>query len=176
VVTVGSIHGGTKHNVIPDEVKMLLTIRFFEDEVFSTIKESLINITRGAAITAGLPENKMPLIVFDPSENSPVKNNPDLVMKSVASMKSILGEGNVKQVNPSTVAEDFGKYGITEENIPIALFWVGGVNQQKYDDFLKNGTFLPPLHNSAFAPDFTPTFKGGVAAMSKTIIDLFNQR
>ena len=130
----------------------------------------------GAAITAGLPENKMPLIVFDPSENSPVKNNADLVLEGVSSMKEILGEGNVRQVNPSTVAEDFGKYGITEENIPIALFWLGGVNQQKYDDFLKNGTFLPPLHNSAFAPDFTPTFKGGVAAMTKTMIDLFNQQ
>lgn len=176
VVTVGAIHGGTKHNVIPDEVKMLLTIRFFEDEVYNTIRESLINITRGAAITAGLPENKMPLIVFDPSENSPVKNNADLVLEGVSSMKEILGEGNVRQVNPSTVAEDFGKYGITEENIPIALFWLGGVNQQKYDDFLKNGTFLPPLHNSAFAPDFTPTFKGGVAAMTKTMIDLFNQQ
>ena len=176
VVTVGAIHGGTKHNVIPDEVKMLLTIRFFEDEVYSTIRESLINITRGAAITAGLPENKMPLLVFDPSENSPVKNNADLVLEAVSSMKGILGDENVWQVNPSTVAEDFGKYGITEENIPIALFWLGGVNQQKYDDFLKNGTFLPPLHNSAFAPDFTPTFKGGVTAMTKTMIDIFNRK
>ena len=68
VVTVGAIHGGTKNNIIPDEVKMLLTIRFFEDDVFKTIKESLINITRGAAISAGLPESKMPLVVFDDAD------------------------------------------------------------------------------------------------------------
>ena len=174
VVTVGAIHGGTKHNVIPDEVKMLLTIRFFEDAVFETIKESLSNITRGAAITAGLPESKMPVIVYDQSDNQPVNNNPALVLNGAASMKSILGDKNVIQVDPSTVAEDFGKYGITEERVPIALFWLGGVNRQKYSDHVENGTFLPPLHNSAFAPDFKPAFSTGVAAMTRTMIDLFN--
>lgn len=172
VVTVGAIHGGTKHNIIPDEVKMLLTIRFFEEEVFKTIKESLINITRGAAISAGLPESKMPLLIFDDAVNPPVTNNPDLVMAGVKSMKSILGENKVLLVDPSTVAEDFGKYGLTEEKIPIALFWLGGVNTNKYEEHIKNGTNLPPLHNSSFVPDFDPTFRTGVAAMSKTIIDL----
>jgi amidohydrolase len=173
VVTVGAIHGGTKNNVIPDEVKMLLTIRFFEDEVFQTIRKSLIDITRGAAISAGLPENKMPLIVFDNAVNPPVTNNPDLVMKCVRSMKSILGESKVIQVDPSMVAEDFGKYGLTEEKIPIALFWLGGVNPEKYKDHMEKGTSLPPLHNSSFAPDFDPTFKCGVEAMTRNVIDLF---
>lgn len=176
VVTVGAIHGGTKNNVIPDEVKMLLTIRFFEDDVFKTIKESLINITRGAAISAGLPENKMPLVVFDESVNPPVANNPALVMEGVKSMKEILGEKNVIQVDPSTVAEDFGKYGLTGEKIPIALFWLGGVNDKKYEEHITSGTRLPPLHNSSFSPDFDPSFKTGVAAMSKTIIDLFGNK
>jgi hippurate hydrolase len=176
VVTVGAIHGGTKHNVIPDEVKMLLTIRFFEDGVLKTIIESLGNISRGASIAAGLPENKMPLIYIDPGDNPPVANNPALVLKGVSSMKNILGEANVLQVDPATVGEDFGKYGRTEENIPIALFWLGGVNQKLYDDYAKNGTFLPPLHNSTFSPDFLPTFRGGVAAMTKTVIELLIER
>lgn len=176
VVTVGAIHGGTKHNVIPDEVKMLLTIRFFEDSVFETIKESLVNITRGAAITAGLPESKMPVIVFDASDNQPVNNNPELVLRGVTSIKSILGESNIKQVDPATVAEDFGKYGITEERVPISLFWLGGVNHELYNNSVTQGAFLPPLHNAAFCPDFVPTFKGGVAAMTRTIIDLLNSK
>jgi amidohydrolase len=170
VVTVGAIHGGTKNNVIPDEVKLLLTIRFFEDEVFQTIRKSLIDLTRGAAISAGLPENKMPLVVFDNSVNPPVTNNPELVMKSVKSMKNILGESKVIQVDPAMVAEDFGKYGLTEEKIPIALFWLGGVNQEKYEEHIKKGTLLPPLHNSSFAPDFDPA---GVEAMTRNVIDLF---
>lgn len=176
VVTVGAIHGGTKHNVIPDEVKMLLTIRFFEDAVFGTIKESLVNITRGAAITAGLPESKMPVIVFDESDNQPVDNDPELVLKGVASIKGILGEKNIKQVDPATVAEDFGKYGITEEKVPIALFWLGGVNHELYNNSVTQGDFLPPLHNAAFFPDFAPTFRGGVAAMTRTTIDLLNNK
>ncbi len=176
VVTVGAIHGGTKNNVIPDEVKMLLTIRFFEDEVFNTIKKSLIDITRGAAISAGLPESKMPLVVFDNSNNLPVYNNPELVMSGVNSMKSIIDESNVVLVEPATVAEDFGKYGRTDEKIPISLFWLGGVNDQLYSDNKEKGTFIPPLHNSAFAPDFDNTFRTGVAAMSKTIIDLFGNK
>jgi amidohydrolase len=176
VVTVGAIHGGTKNNIIPDEVKMLLTIRFFEDDVFKTIKKALIDITRGAAITAGLPESKMPLVVFDDAVNPPVTNNPELVMESVKSMKVILGDKNVFQVDPATVAEDFGKYGLTGEKIPIAIFWLGGVNKNRYEEHVKSGTFLPPLHNSYFAPDFEPTFKTGVSAMTRTIIDLFGNK
>ncbi len=176
VVTIGAIHGGTKNNIIPDEVKMLLTIRFFEEDVYRTIKESLINITRGAAISAGLPESKMPLVVFEDVDTPPVVNNPELVMTSIASMKSILGENNIKLVEPLTVAEDFGKYGLTEEKIPIALFWLGGVNEDKYIEHIEKGTKLPPLHNSSFAPDFAPTFKSGVEAMTRTLIDLFNNK
>jgi hippurate hydrolase len=174
VVTVGAIHGGTKNNVIPDEVKMLLTIRYFEDEVYNTIKEALINITRGAAIASGLPESKMPLVQFSDDVNPPVTNNADLVMKGAKSMKNILGDKNVFQVDPATVAEDFGKYGLTEEKIPIALFWLGGVNTKKYEDHIVNKTNLPPLHNSSFSPDFEPTFRTGVSAMSRTIIDLLS--
>jgi len=75
-----------------------------------------------------------------------------------------------------TVGEDFGKYGRTEENIPRALFWLGGVNKAKYQDHLENGTLLPGLHNSAFYPDFDPTYKTGVATMASTMIHLFNKK
>jgi amidohydrolase len=175
VVTVGAIHGGTKNNIIPDEVKMLLTIRFFEDDVFQTIKTSLNNITRGDAISAGLPENKMPLIVYDNSDDPPTKNDPDLVMKSVKSMKSILGDNNLIQVAPSTGSEDFAQYGLTSEKIPIALFWLGGVNLEKYREHIEKGTLLPPIHSSLFAPDFDPAFRTGVKAMTKNLIELFKK-
>jgi hippurate hydrolase len=176
VVTVGSIHGGTKHNIIPDEVKMLLTVRFFEDKVFEQIKEAIIRIARGAAASAGLKEDKMPLIMFTEQYNPPVSNSPDLVLNTVKSMQNILGNDRVVQVDPATVAEDFGKYGRTEEKIPIALFWLGGLNNEKWIGHQKNGTPVPPLHNSAFAPDFVPSFTGGVAAMTRTFIDIFGNR
>lgn len=173
VITVGSIHGGTKHNIIPDEVKMQLTVRFFKDEVFEQIKEALYRIPKGIAISAGTPEDKLPKVTIANEFTPPVANNADLVMKGVKSMQDILGTALVKQVDPATVGEDFGKYGRTDEKIPIALFWLGSVNHELYEDHLKNGTSIPSLHNAGFAPDFTPTFKGGVSAMSKTMIDLF---
>ena len=176
VVTVGAIHGGTKHNIIPDEVKMLLTIRFFDEGVYKQIRESLVRIIRGAALASGLPENKMPLIEFGNQYTPPVLNDPDLVLQTVKYMKEILCNENVIQVDPATVAEDFGKYGRTEEKIPIALFWLGGVSQNKYIDHVEKRTYLPPLHNSSFAPDFAPTFKGGVQAMSKAVINLFGNK
>ena len=172
VVTVGSIHGGTRSNIIADEVKLQITVRYFEDEVFEHIKEAIIRISGGAAISAGLPEEKMPLVKFSDQDDPPVSNDPGLVMNTVSSMRSILGQDKVIQVDPATIAEDFGKYGRTEQKIPIALFWVGAVNQVRYNDHIQNGTPLIPIHNSQFAPDFEPTFSGGVAAMSKAVIDI----
>lgn len=173
VITVGSIHGGMRPNIIPDEVKMLLTTRFFEDGVYKQIRESLARITRGAAISAGLPENKMPLVKFNENFTPPVANEQNLVLQTIIYMKGIIGDENVIKVDPATIAEDFGRYGRTEENIPIAMFWLGGVNRDKYTDHVEKGTILPSLHNSSFYPDFYPTFKCGVEAMTKSIIELF---
>lgn len=175
VVTVGSIHGGSKHNVIPDRVDMQLTVRFFSDEVYWQIIEGLERITRGIALSAGLPEEKLPEVIPLEGLTPPVANNPDLVNKGMVSMKKMLGSDLMFEVNPSTVGEDFGKYGRTAEKIPISLFWLGGVEKDKYLEHIENGTPLPGLHNAAFCPDFYPTFKGGVAAMARTIIDLFNE-
>ena len=174
VVTVGSIHGGSKHNVIPDRVDLQLTVRFFDDSVYEQIIEGLKRITRGIALSAGLPEDKMPEVIPLEGLTPPVANNPGLVNRSIVSMEGILGTEKIFKVNPNTVGEDFGKYGRTEEEIPIALFWLGAVEESKYIDHIENGTTLPGLHNAAFHPDFYPTFRGGVAAMSKTMIDLFN--
>lgn len=176
VVTVGSIHGGTKHNIIPDEVDLQLTVRFFDLAVYQHILEALQRITKGVAISAGLPEDKWPLVKASNQFTPPVVNNSDLVLSAIKPMKQLLGNENVVQVEPLTVGEDFGKYGLTDEHIPIALFWLGGVNKAKYEDHLENGTLLPGLHNAAFYPDFEPTFKTGAKTMALTMIQLFNEK
>jgi len=118
----------------------------------------------------------MPLVEFENPYTPPVVNDPDLVLKSVEYMKEILGNENLTLVEPAMVAEDFGQYGRTKEKIPIALFWLGGVNQNKYKDHIANGTHLPPLHSSSFVPDFDPAFKCGVSAMTRTVIDLLRNK
>jgi amidohydrolase len=174
VVTVGSIHGGTKHNIIPDEVNLQLTIRFFSDEVYRQIISALKRIADGLAYSAGLKEDRIPQITVRDEYTPPVINDPDLVNSVVNSMGTIIGRENVISVDPSTVAEDFGKYGRTPERVKIALFWLGGVNPAKYSESIENDIMLPFLHSSAFYPDFRPTYITGVTAMSKAVIDLLS--
>ncbi len=174
VVTVGSIHGGTKHNIIPEEVKMELTLRFFSDEVYSQIKESISRICEGMAKAAGVPDNLLPLILISDQFTPPTINDPNLVARAVESMKDMLGDENIISASLGTAAEDFGKYGRTEENIPIAMFLCGSIGKERYNKHLANGEKLPGLHNSAFYPDFEPSYKAGVSAMASAMMGLFN--
>lgn len=174
VVTVGSIHGGTKHNIIPEEVKMELTLRFFTDEVYSQIQESIYRICEGTARAAGVPDHLLPLVLIGDQYTPPTTNDPDLVNKAVLSMKDILGEENIIKASLGTAAEDFGKYGRTEEKVPIAMFLCGSIDSERYNKIIQSGEKLPGLHNSAYYPDFEPSYKAGVSAMTKAMIDLFN--
>jgi hippurate hydrolase len=79
-------------------------------------------------------------------------------------------------MDPSTGAEDFGKFGATEEKIPIGLFWLGVINNDLYKQHLEKGIRIPALHNSGFFPDFEPSFRCGVSALSKALMDLFEKK
>ncbi|MBE0679356.1 MAG: amidohydrolase, partial [Bacteroidales bacterium] len=158
VITVGSIHGGTKHNIIPEEVEMKLTLRFFSEDVYRQIREAVIRIANGHALAAGLPQDKWPVISFGKDFTPPVENDAGLVNRAVASMEKALGKDFVLRVDPSTVAEDFGKYGRTDEKVKIALFWLGVANREKYEKSIAEGTMLPALHSSNFLPDFVPAY------------------
>jgi hippurate hydrolase len=176
VVTVGSIHGGIKHNIIPQEVDLQLTIRFFSDDVYRQILSALKRIANGLAYSAGLNEDQMPEITVADEYTPPVVNDPDLVTDVTASMSRIIGSENVIRVDPSTVAEDFGHYGRTAEQVKIGLFWLGGVNPFKYSESKENDTMLPSLHSSTFCPDFRPAYITGVNAMSRAMLDLLQKQ
>jgi hippurate hydrolase len=174
VVTVGSIHGGTKHNIIPEEVKMELTLRFFTDEVYSQIQESIYRICDGMAKAAGVPDDLLPLVLIGDQYTPPTTNDPGLVNRAVSSMKDILGDDNIIRAGLGTAAEDFGKYGRTEEKVPIAMFLCGSIAPERYEKIIESGNLPPALHNPAYYPDFEPTYRSGVAAMTRAMIDLFN--
>lgn len=175
VVTVGSIHGGTVHNIIPDEVKMQLTIRYYCDAVYSAILESLRQISSGIASSAGLPESLYPEIHTLGQPTPSLINDEELTRMAVHSFSATLGEENVREVEPVTTGEDFSMYGRTPENIPVAMFWLGAVNPGRYKEHISKGIPVPHLHSPAFYPDFEPTYRTGVLGMSKVILDLFNQ-
>tara|TARA_Y100001960_G_scaffold321424_1_gene396185 strand:+ start:2317 stop:3657 length:1341 start_codon:yes stop_codon:yes gene_type:complete len=175
VVTVGSIHGGTKHNVIPNEVKLQLTLRSYTDEVRNSTISSIKRIVRGTAIAAGFPEELYPTVTIKDEYTPAVFNNPQLVEKLKISFQKSLGKNNVKKVSPVMGGEDFGMFGRVEPIIPTALFWLGAVNKNVYEKALRDDIVLPSLHSDLFLPDAEPTIETGVKAMTGAALDLFNE-
>ncbi|RLD18028.1 MAG: amidohydrolase [Bacteroidetes bacterium] len=169
VVTVGAIQGGVKHNIIPDEVILKLTVRTYKKDVREMVHRRIREIARGIAIAAGLPEDKMP-DVHIPEASTPANfNDPDLVDAMTASGAKVIGADNVIYAEPQMVGEDFSMYGSTEDDVPTVLYWLGTVTQEKID----KGN-LPGLHSPYYFPIPEKTIETGVAVTTQSLIDLFN--
>ncbi|WP_144212510.1 M20 metallopeptidase family protein [Shewanella donghaensis] len=175
VVTVGSIHGGSKHNIISNEVKLQLTLRSYNPEVREQQIAAIKRITKGIAMSAGLPDELMPVVYVHEDEKIPsTYNNPELAAAVKASIETEIGKDNVVLAPQVMAGEDFGLYGRTDQNVPITLFWLGAVEPAKYQASIASGDSLPSLHSSKFAPDYPLTINTGVRAMTRAAMDLFN--
>jgi hippurate hydrolase len=173
VVTVGSIHGGTKHNIIPDEVQLELTLRSYTDEVRAQTIAAIRRMTRGLAEAAGVPEDRLPTVDLKENEFTPATyNDPALTRRLAGVFKSWFGETNAQQVKPVMGGEDFSEYGRTSDKIPICMFWLGAVKPELVQEAEKTGKPLPSLHSSQFAPLPEPTIKTGVIAMTAAVLEL----
>ena len=175
VLTVGSVHGGTKHNIIPNEVRLQLTLRSYTDEVRSKTISSIKRLTRGLAISAGIPPDLYPEVILKDEYTPAVFNNPDLVQKLESSFKKSIGSENIFKTSPVMGGEDFGMYGRDEPIIPTAIFWLGAVNKDVFEESKKENIPLPSLHSDLFLPDAEPTINTGITAMSQAAIDLFRE-
>ena len=173
VVTVGSIHGGTRPNIIPEEVKMELTLRYYDNNAIEQTIDAIKRITKGAAITAGLPDNKLPKVWITTGETPPVMNDADLYRRISKYSSGILGKENIISVDPAMVGEDFGIYGRTPEKVPICLIWLGSTNPEVMDNYLAKGEKPPPLHSPFLNPDYPVTIETGIRAMVSNVIGLF---
>ncbi|OUS74053.1 peptidase M20 [Pseudoalteromonas sp. A601] len=175
VITVGSIHGGSKHNVISDEVKLQLTLRSYNPEVRLQQIAAIKRISQGIALSAGLDKSLMPEVYVHEDESIPsTYNNPKQTNIVRNAISSAIGKDNVLETQAVMAGEDFGLYGRTEQNIPITLFWLGGVEQSQYTAAQKSGQTLPSLHSSKFAPDYKVALPTGIKAMSNAAVALFN--
>ncbi len=170
VVTVGSIHGGTRHNIIPEEVKMQLTIRYYDEAVGEHIVSSLKRIGNGLAASAGLPPEKYPAVKVQDESTLPVINNMALTERLVPVLTDLLGKENVIEIQPLMVGEDFGQYGLTPEKVPISLMWLGCIHPER----ISSGESVPGLHTAYFYPDYPATISTGVEGMVSMLLDLFN--
>jgi amidohydrolase len=176
VITVGSIHGGTKHNIIPDEVKMQLTVRTYKSDVRERVLAAINQIAKGCATAAGLPPERAPIVTVRKDEFCPATyNNPELTKRLVAIWKASLGNENVKIVDPTMGGEDFSEYSLPDHSIPAVDFHIGAVDPGKIADYKKAGKELPSLHSSKFAPVPEPTIRTGVIGMVTAVLELMKK-
>lgn len=174
VVTVGSIHGGSKHNIIGDEVKLQLTLRSYSPEVRKQTLDTIRRMVRGYGIAAGLPEDRLPIVYHQDEFTPAAYNNPALSVRAANLIAGAIGEKNVIEVDPVMGGEDFGEFGQVEPKIPSFIFWLGAVSPDDYAAAKASGATLPSLHSATFLPDAAPTIDTGVKAMSAAALGLFN--
>jgi len=174
VISVGSIHGGTKYNIIPDEVTLQLTIRTYKDDVRAKVFKAIERIVKGTAATAGVPPELEPKITF--REGTPsTYNTPELVTRVTQTLRRTLGEENVIQRDPSMGGEDFGLLGRQEPKIPIFMYRLGSVSKEKVAASKAGGPALPSLHSSKYLPEREGTIKTGVVSMTAAALDLLKK-
>jgi amidohydrolase len=173
VVTVGSIHGGTRYNIIPDEVNLQLTVRAYKEEVRKHVLASIERILKGVAATAGIPEDRAPIMKIAEGTSS-TYNEPQLVERLVATFRQALGDENVVKVPPIMASEDFGYFSL-EQKIPLTIFWLGAADPVKLKQSRETGVPLPGLHSALFAPVPEPTLRTGVKAMTSAVLELMKK-
>jgi hippurate hydrolase len=173
VVTVGSIHGGTKHNIIPNEVKLQLTLRSYSEAVRQHTLEAVRRICRGEAIATGLPDDLMPVVTVAEDEFTPsTYNDPALTRRLRSALQAWLGADRVVSADPEMGGEDFSEFGRTVDKVPLCLIRLGAVAPDKVAESQRTGVALPSLHSSRFAPVPAPTIRTGVTAMTAAVLDL----
>ena len=170
VITVGSIHGGTKHNIIPDSVHLQLTVRSYKPETRKHLLAAIERIAKAESEAGGAP--KPPLVELSDASDS-VYNDPKLTEREVAVLERRLGKDNVVEMPPKMVSEDFSEYG--KAGVPIVMFFVGAVDPAKYKEARASGTPLPSLHSSQFAPDLKPTLETAMEAEAAVMLDLLGK-
>lgn len=173
VVTVGSFHAGTKHNIISDRAHLQLTVRSYKKEIRDHILNSIVRITNGIARAAGVPDDLKPEIDLHSDSYVPTTyNNPELVSKTLPALEAALGPENVVPVEPVMGGEDFSFYSLEDLSVPSFMFWLGTVDPARIEDNKRTGQPLPSLHSPLFAPVPETTIRTGVQAMTAAVLKL----
>jgi hippurate hydrolase len=170
VITVGTIHGGTKNNIIPDEVQMQLTVRSYKDEVRKHLLASIERIVTAEAQAAGAP--KKPLVEVVEGVRS-VYNDPETTNRLASRLKQVMGQSNVELSRPMMASDDFAEY--RSAGIPSVMLELGAVNPAKYDEAKKANEQLPGPHSPYFAPDREPSLKTGIEVEMASILELMSK-
>ncbi len=172
VVTVGTIHGGLKRNIIPDEVKLELTLRAFDEKVMAHLVAAIRRMAEGMARAAGVPEDRLPTVT-PTSEAIPVTfNDPGLTRRLVGTFQTWLGADRVRVEPPTTGGEDFSEFGRALPRVPLFIWWVGATDPARFDVAERTGVPVPSNHSATFAPLPEPTLQTCVTSMTAAVLEL----
>jgi len=172
VITVGSIHGGTKRNVIPDAVKLELTVRSYSDEVRQQLLEGISRIAKAEALGYGLPDNLLPEITYGEYYTPAVYNTPELNRRMLPVLRQAFGEDAVVEIPPVMGGEECARYGRQEPRIPSHMFALGSVAPAQFKKATEESIALPSLHSPFFSPEPEQTITTGIKAMTAMVIEL----
>ena len=176
VVTVGSIHGGTKGNIIPDEVRLQVTLRSYKTETREKLITSVKRIVKAQAESANMPADRMPEVTVSEESASALFNTPSLASEVRKAIGGALGDDHVVIREPVMGAEDFSEFGMTKEKIPLCMFWLGTQSPANVAEAKAKGTTLPSLHSPLFFPIPEPTIETGVRSMTSAVLALMKPR
>jgi hippurate hydrolase len=176
VVTVGSIHGGSKHNIIPDEVTLQVSTRAFSEAARKTILAAIERTARGVALAGGVPEDRAPIVKVKETDSAPVTfNDPKLAQRLRPAFVAALGAANVLDGRPEMVSEDFGLFGLENRQIPIFMFRLGATEPARLREAERTGKPVPSLHSSLYYPDAETSIRTGVIATTAAVLELLKK-
>ncbi len=170
VLTVGTIHGGTKNNIIPDEVTMGLTLRTYSNDVRDRIIAAIRREADGLAAGYGIPADRMPVVTLGETTD-PTINDAALDERMRSAAAAALGKDRVLDAQSVMGSEDVGAFTLGGK-IPGVMYWLGAAVPEKLAESRKTGVPLPGPHSALFAPDYAPAITTGVTAMTAIALDL----
>ncbi|MEE9295482.1 MAG: amidohydrolase [Phycisphaerae bacterium] len=175
VISVGSIHAGSKHNIISNQARMQVTVRSYNEHTRKILLDGIRQVTINTCRALGCTRD--PDIHLRDDEFTPATyNDPALTAAAAEVLARVVGDDHIKSVKPVMGGEDFGRYG-RYLNVPSLMFWLGSIEQARYQASKKPGApLLPPLHSSTYAPDPAPTISTGVRCMSSLALSLLDPK
>jgi len=168
VVTIGSIHGGTQGNIIPDQVRMELSVRTFNEDARKRVVSSIERIARAEALAAGAPRE--PIIEFANAGIGPVFNDPALTTRLASALRTAMGADRVVDMPAKMTSEDFAEYG--RSGVPAVLLHIGAVSPARLAEARRTGAAVPAPHSPEWLPELEPTLKGAILAETAALVDL----
>jgi len=176
VVTVGAFNAGFKHNIIPDEAALQITVRSYKDSVRRNLLDGIRRIAAAQAASAGIPDSLAPIVTVEKDYTPATYNDPALVARTMAVVSEALSPPRVYEREPTMGGEDFSQFGRTADKIPSFIYWVGGIDPAAFRAAREGRAAPPPAnHSPQFAPVADVAMKTGIEAMTVSALELLGK-